>query len=240
MSNDGNDFLQLAKSRGRFVSLIQILAAAIMLITTGTLTAMITSDPIATMCCFITLNTLFVLLVLTIGGTPCVEGLGLSTQGRIGSLLVKGVCLLPIVWIVEIAILLCLLGMVEICGGSEALESIREITERTQVAISVVPLLLALPLSAMIGFYEEVLFRGILLSRLVSITRCTPAAVIINSIIFGACHLYQGWIGAVVIGVVGLMFTLMTVHYRSIWPAIACHAAFDAVVFAQVYINFLS
>ena len=91
-------------------------------------------------------------------------------------------------------------------------------------------------LSLLIGLFEELLFRGVLLHGLRS--RMTAGWAIIGSgIIFGLFHAVNAVVGqnlaltaiqmAGATGL-GLFFAAVTVQARSLWPAVALHALWDA------------
>lgn len=91
-------------------------------------------------------------------------------------------------------------------------------------------------LSVLIGLFEELLFRGVLLHGLRS--RMTAGwAVVVSGVLFGLFHAVNAVIGqdllltAIQIAGatgLGLFFGAITVLARSLWPAIALHALWDA------------
>ena len=76
------------------------------------------------------------------------------------------------------------------------------------------------------GVCEEILYRGLLLSTLVSLVGTWPA-VAISSVIFGLGHAYQGISGTAKTGLVGLVLALSTVFSGSLFIAIALHTVLD-------------
>lgn len=56
-------------------------------------------------------------------------------------------------------------------------------------------------------------------------------SIILSSVIFGLGHVYQGAVGVVVTGIIGLGLGIMTWRYRSIWPSVWAHGFFDATSF---------
>ncbi|MFZ3583891.1 CPBP family intramembrane glutamic endopeptidase [Loktanella sp. DJP18] len=91
-------------------------------------------------------------------------------------------------------------------------------------------------LSILIGLFEELLFRGVLLHGLRS--RVTAGWAIIGSgVLFGLFHAVNAIVGQnlaltaiQMVGAtgLGLFFAAITVQARSLWPAIALHALWDA------------
>lgn len=76
-------------------------------------------------------------------------------------------------------------------------------------------------------FFEEVLFRGIVLRGLLA-RMPQPAAIVASALIFGAAHLnlYQ-FVGA---GLLGLVLGWLYARFRSTWPCILLHATQNALV----------
>lgn len=59
-------------------------------------------------------------------------------------------------------------------------------------------------------------------------------ALVFSSLLFGAGHLYQGWIAVVLTALIGAMLGAIMLKHRSIWPAVIAHGAFDALSFAML------
>lgn len=94
-------------------------------------------------------------------------------------------------------------------------------------------------LSVNAGVVEEALFRLALPALLVVVTGEPVSAFLLAALVFGALHAYQGWVGVVATGVVGLLFTALYVVSGSIGLAMLVHALFDlrtlVVIPAAVY-----
>jgi len=84
-------------------------------------------------------------------------------------------------------------------------------------------------LCIIVAFTEETAYRGYLITRLSKISRSTVAAVIIATLGFGAGHLYQGTGGAVLLFFYGLMFALLYLGSRSLWPCVIAHFLHNAM-----------
>jgi membrane protease YdiL (CAAX protease family) len=93
-----------------------------------------------------------------------------------------------------------------------------------------------------VGFSEEMMFRGILLMALVRVMRVWPA-ILWSCILFGAVHVLNvfitGEFSAAVIQAVtaaasGLVFVAIRLRTGSIWPAIIYHALWDFSTFVLV------
>lgn len=80
-------------------------------------------------------------------------------------------------------------------------------------------------LSLTAGICEETAFRGYLMTRLRLIGGFQNWVIptIISALVFGACHAYQGLPGLIVISVYGVLFSLLYIRTRSIWPGIIAH-----------------
>jgi membrane protease YdiL (CAAX protease family) len=84
-------------------------------------------------------------------------------------------------------------------------------------------------LCVIVAFTEETAYRGYLITRLSKISRSTVVAVIIATLGFGAGHLYQGTGGAILLFFYGLMFALLYLGSRSLWPCVIAHFLHNAM-----------
>jgi len=79
-----------------------------------------------------------------------------------------------------------------------------------------------------IAVIEECVYRGLFVLYAATLLGIDPWWLVLPvSVLFGLGHRYQGWLGVVGTGGLGLMFGIVTVATGSLWPAIALHAAFD-------------
>ncbi len=89
------------------------------------------------------------------------------------------------------------------------------------------------------GFGEEVLYRGFLMDRLERLSglRSRPWAVlVIQALLFGLPHAYQGWGGMVVTAMVGLLFGWIRNRMGgNLWAVIIAHALVDTVMMSLAY-----
>ena len=84
------------------------------------------------------------------------------------------------------------------------------------------------------GFTEEVLFRGFLFNRLLMIMGRGPVpfviAAVIQAVLFGLGHLYQGWPGVVQVASLSLfLLAASRVLKGNLWPAIVMHGLVDTL-----------
>lgn len=56
----------------------------------------------------------------------------------------------------------------------------------------------------------------------------------LSSALFGLGHLYQGALGVVLTGIIGIGLGAITLRHRSIWPAVIAHGFFDATSFVAL------
>ena len=125
-------------------------------------------------------------------------------------------------WIAVIAVL-AVLRFVLHTNGPSALRDIKPLLPQSgaEMAAYVV-------LSVTAGFCEEFLFRGYLQREFLAWTRIPAAAVVLQAVVFGFGHLYQGWRNAVAIAVYGAMFGILALIRKSLRPGMIQHAMQDS------------
>jgi membrane protease YdiL (CAAX protease family) len=84
-------------------------------------------------------------------------------------------------------------------------------------------------LSLTAGICEEFLFRGFVMAALFRAGLATWLVVLLSSAMFGVAHLYQGKGGSLGTGILGTLFALVRLAYRSLLPAMVWHAVLDIV-----------
>jgi membrane protease YdiL (CAAX protease family) len=84
-------------------------------------------------------------------------------------------------------------------------------------------LVLAVILVAVVAVVEETIFRGYLILRLSAITRSLSTAVIFSAIIFALGHGYQGSLGVIIIGFMGVVFALIYLWRGSLVAPVTMH-----------------
>jgi CAAX protease family protein len=92
------------------------------------------------------------------------------------------------------------------------------------------------------GFGEELLYRGIITTRLRLLLGDGGAAVagalLIQGILFGLGHKYQGVSGMISIAIGGVMYGLIFVAARSnIWASAVAHGLIDTLGFTLMYLG---
>jgi len=89
-------------------------------------------------------------------------------------------------------------------------------------------LILWVVLSLTAGFCEEVIQRGYLQRQFAAMTDSTLAGIVLQGIVFGLGHGYQGWKLMVPIGIYGILFGWLAYWRRSLRPGMIGHFLQDA------------
>lgn len=89
------------------------------------------------------------------------------------------------------------------------------------------------------GAGEELLYRGFLMDRLARVSGLQGRAwlvIVIQAILFGLPHAYQGWGGMLVTGTVGLFLGWLRLRMNgNLWACIIAHAAVDTLAMSLAY-----
>ncbi len=112
-------------------------------------------------------------------------------------------------------------------------ETMRKIAEERMKVQQIFPPLnagLLFLISLFIGFYEELFFRGFVITRLKSFFGSAWVAVVVSSVIFGLVHGYQGWLAMSQICVVALILGGLYVRRGSLVSPIIVHTLFDFIM----------
>ena len=143
--------------------------------------------------------------------------------------------LLTVVGVYVLQLPLALAVMLLIRGPTRA----HMVAQKTQVLAEFVrmPIALILPCAVAAGLYEELLVRGLIQSRVSRVICGTDQpsgwqrffAVLLDAVLFGAGHWYQGPIGVAQTLFAGVVFGACAAYWRSLWPAIVAHTLIDTV-----------
>lgn len=93
------------------------------------------------------------------------------------------------------------------------------------------------------GFTEELLFRGVLFSRLESLFLGMPLAALLagtgQAILFGQQHYYyQGYAGWVATGIIALISSLLFLLFRrNLWPLILSHGLSNSIGLTMLFLR---
>ena len=85
-------------------------------------------------------------------------------------------------------------------------------------------------LSFCAGFGEELAYRGYAIPAVMVAGGSAPAALAVTSLAFAVLHSYQGVLGVVRTGVIGVIMGAVFLHTGSVWPPIAAHVLIDLAV----------
>ncbi len=93
-------------------------------------------------------------------------------------------------------------------------------------------------LSVVVGVYEELIFRGFLMTRLRRGLGNWTLAVLVSSAFFTALHgVDQTAVALVAVAILSVTFSVLTIWRRSIIPAIVTHMLFDFSQFLALYLT---
>lgn len=91
------------------------------------------------------------------------------------------------------------------------------------------PVFLIMCLSA--GIFEEIIFRGFLVSYMQVLLQQSPnasgMAIVLPALVFSVAHYYQGWYAVLKIFVMAVLFGMMFLHSQSIYIAMLLHTLVD-------------
>ncbi len=129
---------------------------------------------------------------------------------------------IALVFLVVANIVLSLLG--SLLRVAKISEGVKQLLPHTAPEIAVY-LLVALTA----GICEETIFRGYLQRQFTAITKSAAAGALIQGIVFGLAHAYQGWKMILIIAVYGCLFGALALWRRSLRPGIIAHFLQDSV-----------
>jgi membrane protease YdiL (CAAX protease family) len=85
-------------------------------------------------------------------------------------------------------------------------------------------------LSLCAGLGEELAYRGYAISAVLVAGGSAALALALTSVAFAVLHSYQGALGIVRTGVVGLIMGAVFLYTGSVWPAVSAHVLIDLAV----------
>jgi membrane protease YdiL (CAAX protease family) len=83
--------------------------------------------------------------------------------------------------------------------------------------------------SATAGFCEEIIFRGYFQKQFALLLNAAWAGIVLQGLIFGGSHAYEGWRQMVRIAVFGMLFGALAHLRKSLRPGMMAHFAQDTV-----------
>jgi CAAX protease family protein len=108
--------------------------------------------------------------------------------------------------------------------GSDTAKDIGALLPRSPLEITT---WVGLSLSA--GFCEEAIFRGYLQKQFQAITGSAVVAVLLQAVVFGVSHGYQGLRNVIAITFLGLLYGAIVAWRKSLEPTMILHAGTDVV-----------
>lgn len=162
------------------------------------------------------------------------SSIGLSTH-RLASNILLGVggfvgLLILLIIILSIVTMLFPSTMTQLeRHGEETTQAIREVIPRTSIRVM-------LPFLTFVAFWEELVFRGFLLTRLKVLLKSWWLVVPVGSLLFGLGHFYEGGLlGILKTAILGMIFGLLFAWRKSLVPAIVFHLIWNS--FALLTMN---
>ena len=80
------------------------------------------------------------------------------------------------------------------------------------------------------GFFEEIIYRGVLFSIVMYLTHSWWVAALLCALVFALVHAVQGLRSAIVVGVIALIFQALVRVTGSLYEAMVVHFLYDLVV----------
>lgn len=157
------------------------------------------------------------LLGLKLTGTPVRAIIG----GRWATLrdFVRDVAAALVFWGIVVIVLVVLN---KILGENSSLRALKGLFPQGPIEI-----LVWVAVCVTAGFCEEFVFRGYLQRQFLAITGRADWAIVLQAVIFGAAHGYQGMKGMITISIYGAMFGILALVRKSLRPGMMQHAAQD-------------
>jgi len=127
-----------------------------------------------------------------------------------------------------IALLLAAIGYALGLGGAKQMQQAKE---NILVLLPEGPLevLLWIGLSITAGFCEELLFRGYLMAQFAAATRNVALGLLLQALVFGGSHAYEGWQRMILISIEGVALGLLVILRKNLRSAMIAHGMQDAV-----------
>jgi len=79
------------------------------------------------------------------------------------------------------------------------------------------------------GFCEELIYRGYFQKQFSLLLRSSWIAIVLQAVIFGASHAYQGVVGMLIVGVLGFLFGIFAHWRKSLRPGMIAHFSQDSI-----------
>ncbi|MCL5281222.1 MAG: CPBP family intramembrane metalloprotease [Planctomycetes bacterium] len=149
-----------------------------------------------------------------------VSRLGLNSRNLDGNILLGFVLYVP--FLIVIGLVTQVLTALGLSQPSEPGPSYFHVGGHWELALAVV-------LVIVVAISEETIFRGYLIRRLHTATGSLAGAVLLSSIFFALGHGYEGSLGVITVGVMGLIFSLIYLWRKSLVVPIILHFLQDFI-----------
>jgi len=130
-------------------------------------------------------------------------------------------------WFVSVMVLAAVgfaLGMTDMTQVKEMEQRIGSMLPagRTEITIW-------LGLCATAGFCEEIIFRGYFQKQFAVVLKSAWGGIVLQALIFGGSHAYEGWKQMIRIAVFGFMFGVLAYWRKSLRPGMMAHFGQDSI-----------
>lgn len=173
----------------------------------------------------------YVLVMIVEWATAAFVWYGVSRYGVSIAELVGGSWARPVAVFRDLAIAVgfLLIATVILNGLGYLLKAVPNQAMRNIFPQSPIEVVVYLLLVLTAGFCEELIFRGYLQQQFTALARAVPGGIVLQGVVFGASHGYQGWKFMLIITVFGTMFGLLANWRRSLRPGMIAHFLQDGV-----------
>lgn len=130
---------------------------------------------------------------------------------------------------VDVAIAIPFWGVWELTAYlmHRAVHGMHAVTTAYQPPSGILEIFLWIALSVSAGICEEIVFRGYLQRQFRAATRSVVAGVILQGLLFGLVHSYQGWKQVIVIAPLGILYGALVAWRRNLRASMIAHAWSD-------------
>ena len=173
----------------------------------------------------------YVLVMVVEWATAAFIGYGVRRRGFSISELVGGSWARPgfVLRDLAIAIVFLVIATLVLNGLQYLLKAVQNPAIRNMFPHGPAEITVYLLLVLTAGFCEELIFRGYLQRQFSALTHAVAGGIVLQGVVFGASHGYQGWKFMLIIAVFGMMFGLLAYWRRSLRPGMVAHFLQDAL-----------
>jgi len=108
-------------------------------------------------------------------------------------------------------------------------------TGRTAKDFFAYPSVMAIPFTLLNPFFEELIVRAYLMTEVIELTGSSALAVGLSVVVQFAYHLYYGWVGAISLSSMFLIFALYYARSRRALPVIVAHGIVDVYALIRLW-----